>query len=46
MDQGQIVGSAELKYREMEDMVPEKEHWLGGVYLAVLVMELHVGSSR
>lgn len=29
-----LIGSAELKYREMEDMFPEKEHWLGGVYIA------------
>lgn len=30
----EIVGTAELKYTEMKDMFPEKEHWLGGVYTA------------
>jgi GNAT superfamily N-acetyltransferase len=29
-----VVGAAELKYREMADIFPEKEHWLGGVYVA------------
>ena len=29
-----IVGAAQLKFREMEDIFPEKEHWLGGVYVA------------
>lgn len=28
-----ILGAAQLKLREM-DMFPEKEHWLGGVYVA------------
>ncbi len=31
---GEVVGAAELKYREMGDIFPEKEHWLGGVYVA------------
>ena len=30
----EVVGAAELKYREMGDMFPDKEHWLGGVYVA------------
>ena len=29
-----IVGAAQLKYREMAEMFPDKEHWLGGVYVA------------
>ena len=28
-----ICAVAQLKYREMEDLFPEKEHWLGGVYV-------------
>lgn len=28
-----ILGAAQLKYREM-DIYPEKEHWLGGVYVS------------
>lgn len=28
----QVIGSAELKYREMA-IYPEKEHWLGGVFV-------------
>jgi GNAT superfamily N-acetyltransferase len=30
-----LVGAAQLKYREMAEMFPDKEHWLGGVYVAV-----------
>jgi GNAT superfamily N-acetyltransferase len=30
----EIMGVAELKFREM-DIFPEKEHWLGGVYVPV-----------
>lgn len=33
-EDAQIVGAAQLKFREMEDIFPEKEHWLGGVYVA------------
>jgi GNAT superfamily N-acetyltransferase len=31
---GEIAGSAQLKFREMADIFPDKEHWLGGVYVA------------
>ena len=31
----EVVGAAQLKYREMAEMFPDKEHWLGGVYVAV-----------
>ncbi|MGB5510806.1 MAG: GNAT family N-acetyltransferase [Woeseiaceae bacterium] len=30
----QLVGAAQLRYREMAEMYPDKEHWLGGVYVA------------
>jgi hypothetical protein len=33
IEEGETVGAAELKYREM-DIYPEKEHWLGGVFVA------------
>ncbi len=36
----EILGAAQLKYREM-DIYPEKEHWLGGVY----VSEKHRGNK-
>ena len=29
----EVVGAAQLKYREMP-MFPEKEHWLGGMFVA------------
>jgi GNAT superfamily N-acetyltransferase len=29
----EILGAAQLKYREM-DIYPEKEHWLGGVFVS------------
>ena len=32
--QGTVVGAAQLKYREMADLFPSYEHWLGGVYVA------------
>lgn len=28
-----ILGAAQLKYREMANIYPDKEHWLGGVYV-------------
>jgi len=28
-----IVAAAQLKFREMAELFPEKEHWLGGVYV-------------
>ncbi len=36
----EILGAVQLKYREM-DIYPEKEHWLGGVY----VSEQHRGNK-
>ena len=33
-DGAEILGAAQLKYREMADLFPEKEHWLGGVLVA------------
>ena len=30
----EILATAQLKYREMAAMYPEKEHWLGGVYVS------------
>ncbi len=32
LDQSAVIGAATLKFREM-DMFPEREHWLGGVYV-------------
>ena len=40
VDKGEILGASQLKYREM-DIYPEKEHWLGGVY----VSENHRGNG-
>lgn len=36
----EVIGAAQLKYREMT-IYPEKEHWLGGVYVA----ETHRGKN-
>ncbi|MFK7923352.1 MAG: GNAT family N-acetyltransferase [Bacteroidia bacterium] len=33
MEGNQVVGAAQLKFREMS-IYPEKEHWLGAVYVA------------
>jgi len=35
MNGNDVIGAAQLKYREMAEMFPEKEHWLGGVYVAI-----------
>lgn len=32
VDKGEVIAAAELKFREM-DIYPEREHWLGGVYV-------------
>lgn len=32
-DGEETVGAAQLKYFEMKDAFPDKEHWLGGVYV-------------
>ncbi len=37
---GELVGAAQLKFREMS-IYPEKEHWVGGVYVA----EAHRGKG-
>ena len=33
MENNELLGAAQLKCREM-DIYPDKEHWLGGVYVA------------
>jgi len=33
MEDNELLGAAQLRFREM-DIYPEKEHWLGGVYVA------------
>ena len=33
VEESEIIGAAQLKYREM-DIYPKKEHWLGGVYVS------------
>ena len=40
IDEGEILGAVQLKYREM-DIYPEREHWLGGLY----VSEKHRGNN-
>jgi GNAT superfamily N-acetyltransferase len=30
----QTIGVAQLKFHELADMFPDKEHWLGGIYVA------------
>lgn len=32
-DGDEILGAAQLKFREMGDLFPDKEHWLGGVFV-------------
>ena len=33
-DDIEVVGAAQLKYHELVETFPDKEHWLGGVYVA------------
>jgi len=42
---GVVVGVAELKLHEMIDLFPEKEFWLGSVFVAPEVRRLGVGSA-
>lgn len=30
----EIIGAAQLKFREMAKLFPDKEHWIGGVYVS------------
>ena len=30
----ELVGAAQLKYHELEETFPDKEHWLGSIYVA------------
>ena len=34
IEDDEILATAQLKFREMGDMYPDKEHWLGGVYVS------------
>lgn len=34
IEQTSLLGVAQLKYHEMVDIFPNKEHWLGGVFVA------------
>jgi predicted N-acetyltransferase YhbS len=43
VDDNDILGVASLKYREM-DIYPDKEHWLGGVYVPTAHRGRRVGS--
>ena len=33
VEKSEILGVGQLKYCEMEDIFPEKEHWLGGLFV-------------
>jgi GNAT superfamily N-acetyltransferase len=41
---GEVVGAAQLKFREMS-IYPEREHWLGGVYVATAQRGTGVGAD-
>jgi GNAT superfamily N-acetyltransferase len=43
VDHDEILGVASLKYREM-DIYPNREHWLGGVYVPTMHRDRSVGS--
>ena len=43
VDRDEILGVASLKYREM-DLYPDREHWLGGVYVPTVHRSRSVGS--
>lgn len=40
VEEGELLGAAQLKFREMS-IYPEKQHWVGGVYVA----EAHRGKG-
>jgi GNAT superfamily N-acetyltransferase len=39
----EVVGAAQLKFREM-DIYPDREHWLGGVFVSPGSRGKHIGS--
>lgn len=43
-DRDAIVGAVELKYREM-DIYPDKEHWLGGLFVKPEYRNLGLGEQ-
>jgi predicted GNAT family N-acyltransferase len=43
VESDELLGVAQLKIREM-DIYPDKEHWLGGVYVSPAARGLGVGS--
>lgn len=45
LDENDICGVAQLKYREMGDIYPDREHWLGGVYVPQEHRRSGVGSE-
>ena len=45
IEHGEIIGAAQLKYREMADLYPEKEHWLGAVFVAPAHRGQGIGSK-
>ena len=44
IEEGEILGAAQLKYREM-DIYPEKEHWIGGVYVSEKYRGNHIAEK-
>ncbi len=44
LDGDDIVGAAQLKFREM-DIYPEREHWLGGVFVRPTHRGKHLASQ-
>ncbi len=44
VDNGVVIGAAQLKYHEMK-IYPDKEHWLGGVYVDTAYRGSRVASA-
>jgi len=40
----EVIGAAQLKYREM-DIYPEKEYWIGGVYVVAAHRDKGIGTQ-
>jgi GNAT superfamily N-acetyltransferase len=43
MNRDTIIGAAQLKYREM-DIYPNKEHWIGGIFVPKQYREMKVAT--
>jgi len=45
IEDGEVVGAAQLKFHEMEEVYPDLENWLGGLYVAEVHRSKGIGTK-